>query len=629
MKKLTLLFALALISFQLSAQQYNRRVMVEEFTQASCGPCASANPSFNATLFANADKVTPLKYQVWWPGFDPMYLHNTPDVDNRVAYYDVSGVPAGIESGSTEFYPGSYSAASIDAVYNSMTPVNIVVNHSFDAAYENVTVTVDVTSDDAISGNLRLRVAVAEREIVFATAPGSNGEKEFYDVMKKMLPSADGTETGDFAAGETKSYTFTWKMKNFYDLNEVEVVAWLQDDDTKGVWQSAISEPNASIPGGNFVSASVNAALASQITCDPVLAPAFILKNVGTDELTSATVSYWINNDPSATYDWSGSLMAGQSTAVTLPDVTFTDGGTNTLTIAITNTNNGAQINQVDAATEITVVALIDPTAPPVGDDFESGAFPAAGWGVKNEAGTGWTLSTAAGGYGASPSSARCNFYALTNGQTVSLYMPIVDLTSATGASMITWDHAHTYYSAPNYRDDRLILEVSTDCGATWDNLWDKIGDGLITAPPQTAVFVPNASQWVSDTVDVSNYNGSELMVRFRAVSGYGNMLYVDNINSSSVTSGTVALLPLSEFKVVPNPSSSNAQLRFNIDQPESIAMSVYNNLGVLVAQQHLGDLAAGMHTTQLESFNLPNGTYRVVLQGKQGVASIQWVVAK
>ena len=79
--------------------QFDRMVLLEEFTQASCGPCASQNPGFNALLQENTDIATSIKYQVWWPGYDPMYEHNTSDVDTRVDYYGITGVPHALMDG--------------------------------------------------------------------------------------------------------------------------------------------------------------------------------------------------------------------------------------------------------------------------------------------------------------------------------------------------------------------------------------------------------------------------------------------------------------------------------------------------------------------------------------------------
>jgi hypothetical protein len=92
MKKSLLLVAIAINTGTILAQS-QRLVFVEEFTQASCGPCAAANPAFNTLLSANSSKAVSVKYQVSWPGTDPMNAQNPTEVASRVAYYGVSGVP--------------------------------------------------------------------------------------------------------------------------------------------------------------------------------------------------------------------------------------------------------------------------------------------------------------------------------------------------------------------------------------------------------------------------------------------------------------------------------------------------------------------------------------------------------
>ena len=66
----------ALCAFSTTAfvqAQVAQMPIVEHFTQASCGPCASQNPTLYTTLgtfgSANYAKIT---YQTSWPGVDPM-----------------------------------------------------------------------------------------------------------------------------------------------------------------------------------------------------------------------------------------------------------------------------------------------------------------------------------------------------------------------------------------------------------------------------------------------------------------------------------------------------------------------------------------------------------------------------
>ena len=228
MLKKLLLFALALAFVLPASAQYQRRVLIEEFANASCGLCAAQNPAFNATLKANEQYLSPIKYQTNWPGFDPMNQQTQAEVVPRVTYYGVAGVPYGRQNGTLEICPmTSYTSAMIQAAYNTLTPVTITLTHSLTANYDSVLISVSVKSDDSLAGNLRLRVAVLEEEMIFESAPGSNGEKDFFQIMRKMLPNSGGTVTGDFSAGETKTYSFVWPLAYIYDLNQVGVSAWL------------------------------------------------------------------------------------------------------------------------------------------------------------------------------------------------------------------------------------------------------------------------------------------------------------------------------------------------------------------------------------------------------------------
>ncbi|MEI6899538.1 MAG: hypothetical protein WCL00_06655 [Bacteroidota bacterium] len=77
----SLFYSLMLIS------QTQRLVLLEQFTQASCGPCATVNPGIESLLNSNPDKITSVWYHTSWPGVDPMYNQNPADVNARVGLY--------------------------------------------------------------------------------------------------------------------------------------------------------------------------------------------------------------------------------------------------------------------------------------------------------------------------------------------------------------------------------------------------------------------------------------------------------------------------------------------------------------------------------------------------------------
>lgn len=601
--------------------QHNRRVLIEEFTNASCPPCAANNPGFNSRIDANIAKLTPIKYQTDWPGYDPMNEQNPSEVQTRVTYYGVTGVPNARQNGTFEIASPltAFNATGIDAAYNNLTPVTINLTHQLTAGYDSILVNVEVKSDAALTGGLRLHVAVIEEEILFDAPPGSTNEKEFSYVMRKMLPNASGTTTGDFAAGETKTYSFVWPIAYAYNLNEVAAAAFLQNNDTKEVFQSALSTAI-----GGLLDAGVKVQGAFSFNCVAGISPKFSLTNTGLGNLNSVNMRYRVNGGAWVDYTWEGDLAPGESDVVTLTNVVISESGTANVDVQLKGSNNGIQLNLVDATSTISVRSLLDPaTAIPFQDNFSTAvsSLPPH-WTVVNPAGgNGWRHAIYAG----TNRGARCNMYDIPDGNKAYLTSPMLDLSTASGPTSLRFDHAYTYYDATFF--DSLRVEVSADCGVTWTTIFHNGKDGLATKAPQTGAFTPSSTQWRNNNLDLTTFNGSQILIRFVAESGFGNNLWLDNINVALTTS--VKELDLNEFTLSPNPTQEAANLRFSLVNTESIRILVFNAMGALVQSHELGDLSAGTHNFRLDPVHLANGAYRVVLQGKEGVANKQWVVLK
>ena len=105
--------------------QSPRMAVVEEATQASCPPCATANPPLQALLNQNTDKAIFIAYQVWWPGYDAMYLDNTTEVDWRIInnyYTSITGAPNIIMQGNSGAQAVSYVTQNrIDNTFAEMS----------------------------------------------------------------------------------------------------------------------------------------------------------------------------------------------------------------------------------------------------------------------------------------------------------------------------------------------------------------------------------------------------------------------------------------------------------------------------------------------------------------------------
>ncbi|HRG28806.1 MAG TPA: Omp28-related outer membrane protein [Chitinophagales bacterium] len=629
MKKV-LLFSLVTIGLlQVSFGQYQRTVLFEEFTQASCGPCASQNPGFNALLEENSDKTLAIKYQVWWPGFDPMYLQNEPDVDSRVGYYSVSGVPDATMDGvhvpnDCAYYVGAPACVSqddIDAAAAITSPFLINVTHSFNAEYTTVNVHVEVTAGADVAGTLKLQVAVTEKEILFNTPPGSNGETEFYGVMKKLLPSASGTTTGSFTSGETKSFDLSWDMTNIYNLNNIQIVAFMQDDASKAVLQAGVSSPAGGLPVVDYAANSVSA-----ITCSSEYTPVVSVTNNSGAALTSLDVVYSIDGGAAATYPWTGSIAAGATGNISLPAATLVGAGSHDIEVEIVSVED-IDINMVNDNVA-SGISVLDVAVPSVEEGFVGATYPPANWAVDNlNDGTGWSRATGAGGYGESTTSTKADFYNIAVG-TFDLYLPKLDFTNFTGDLNLVFDRAYAMYNATFV--DILQVQVSEDCGATWDELYEKSGSELNTAPNTTSLFKPDDDEWETDELDMSAYAGNaDVLVRFHAISGYGNNLYLDNIRIAGPT-GVFNIPTLNQFELYPNPTSTSSVASFNLIEAADVTINVIDVTGKVVAAINAGNMISGSNTVTIETADFAAGMYNVVISANgKNVAFENLVVIK
>ncbi|MFK5088299.1 hypothetical protein ACI4A4_27595, partial [Klebsiella pneumoniae] len=85
---------------------------------------------------------------------------------------------------------------------------------------------------------------------------------------------------------------------------------------------------------------------------------------------------------------------------------------------------------------------------------------------------------------------------------------------------------------------DSLVVLISTDCGSTFSRIYAKGGGTLSTAGSGANNFVPTAGQWRTETIDLAAYIGQSVIIDFQNINGYGNKLYIDNVN----VKGTVAV---------------------------------------------------------------------------------------
>ena len=163
---------------------------------------------------------------------------------------------------------------------------------------------------------------------------------------------------------------------------------------------------------------------------------------------------------------------------------------------------------------------------------------------------------------------------------------------------------------------DRLKIRVSSDCGSTWSTPYDLQGDALMTGGVKTSYFIPSASEWRTEYVDLTAFTGQQqVLIKFQAVSGYGNNVFIDNVNITSGNGISNAKIVAEEMSIYPNPSSDVATVNFSLTEASDVNILVTNTLGEIVMVKGLGQLSAGNLQTTLGLENLASGLYKVTLQ--------------
>lgn len=343
MKKVFSLLASVLMLVSITYWQSQRMVLLEEFTSSTCGPCVTANSKIHGWLVQYPTTFTAIFYHMNWPppGNDPMYLANPVDNNARRSYYNVNSVPNSVVDGNV--YNGNGNSLQWSVISNRAnvpSPFEIQLQHTLSPAQDIVYLTMVAKATQTAVGNLVAHNVVIEKLVHFTNPPGSNGETNFDHVMKKMLPTKDGTQLPDYEPGDYSIIQTSWVMANVYDVDEIAGVGFIQNNTTKEVLQSANSSANfPTLPYNRDLQVmSVQNVYATN--CSGAVAPVVTVRNNGNNTITSFDLNFNVNGGTVSTQGWTGSIAPLETTSVTLPGYTFTPQLSNTLQIYSNHPNS-------------------------------------------------------------------------------------------------------------------------------------------------------------------------------------------------------------------------------------------------------------------------------------------------
>ncbi|MGK7389040.1 MAG: PKD domain-containing protein [Candidatus Cyclobacteriaceae bacterium M2_1C_046] len=257
-----------------------------------------------------------------------------------------------------------------------------------------------------------------------------------------------------------------------------------------------------------------------------------------TDESTNSPTSWKWNF-----YDGSGTLLATfteQNLAIT-----FNQSGVYTITFTATNASGSDSVtNQLSIYSDVVMSSVYE--------DIEDENNILNEWVVLNtDNDRGWLYTNSESAYGTGTNSLVFDNYSVDTDPTGTidvLVSPLLDL-SGSGEPYLSFDHAYAIYSQ-DYLDSLQVM-YSLDCGATWNLFWSEGGDDLATSAATENPFEPTDTEWRSNEFSLSFLAGEpSVHVALVNRSGWGNLLYLDNIKFSYVQVSQPAQAAFSSNKI-------------------------------------------------------------------------------
>jgi len=331
-----------------------RMPLYEIFTSSTCPPCNPGNANFHNVVGNYPNEYVSIKYQQNFPGTGDPYT--TDESVNRRAYYAVNSIPRMEIDGGWDGNANAFNAGLHNAARNVPAFVSLDVEYSLDVDNQSVDYCVDFEPLGNL-GNATLQIAILET--ITEDNVKTNGETEFLEVMKKMIPNENGQPV-TLTAGTPQQICGSYEFQGNYrlsadgqaanridhntehsveDFNNLYVIAWIEDNNSLEVYQAAF---------GNVIQISTNdIELVSTNLPDSVqLNTAFDIEgtitNRGDVDITEYEIGYSVNSGTAITESINGVMVAPMASATFTHGTPWTPTAVGTYTVSVwTSDPNG------------------------------------------------------------------------------------------------------------------------------------------------------------------------------------------------------------------------------------------------------------------------------------------------
>jgi hypothetical protein len=235
------LLALALTSFAVPRQC----VVLEHFTNTSCGPCFTNNPALEAAVNdMGRDSCVKVSYHVNWPGpNDEFYLYNTSENQLRWNWYNVTGVPDLVIGNVNPAYPFSTSNIKqlVRTEFSENCPVAIESFFAYNLTEEPTIIHFSgrLNAESNLPAGAKLFVSLITSNVDPYAAP--NGEDHIAEPFRDHSYHATQGLAITAVPGTPQEFTGTMTKNAAWDNANLEVVCFVQNTSTKEILQGEVT----------------------------------------------------------------------------------------------------------------------------------------------------------------------------------------------------------------------------------------------------------------------------------------------------------------------------------------------------------------------------------------------------
>lgn len=348
------------------------------------------------------------------------------------------------------------------------------------------------------------------------------------------------------------------------------------------------------------------------------------IQNTGVDPQSNFSISYQLDSNTPVVETYSPTITSGTIVAYnfTTP-VSITDQGDYTITVSIDLTGDQNSNNDMDT---LAFFAVTEATALDFTEPFDTNGVPPAGWSIENPDGEDtWGDRTITGSDGSSTLAAYMNNYDYNAPmQEDIIKTEIFDLSNAVDVAL-TFDLAKAQFSSTLF--DGLRVEASIDCGDTYTEIYNKTNLDLSTIASYTTTdqWTPgSANDWRTEAIDLEDFEGEVVQVRFINVNGYGNSTYLDNINLEAGLLST-SENTIGDITMYPNPAKEEVFVRLSNLLTASYGLKITNSLGQTLVT--LDERAFTNNQATINVSTLATGMYFVTIQAGENKETKKLVI--